>query len=115
MNKMNALMMQGGETKEATSVYEKGMEVMYKSPNGPVTAKILDVHFDDLLEPYYTILSEDGVEKQTDNDHLTPIEKRKKSGLCLSCGIVQTHKPGLWKSRIPKVRAFAHSLFYRAE
>jgi len=168
---MNAMMMQGGETKEATSVYKKGMEVMYKGPNGLVSAKILDVHFDDLLEPYYTILKEDGVEKQTDNAHLTlfteedpppiskpmnsqshqgdvrasqfnrrsehqrshqnknvsnsnrpsrpsekfvtsvPVEKWKKYGLCVSCGIIQTHKPGIWKSRIPKVSLLVHSFF----
>ena len=35
-------------TKEAT-VYKKGMEVMYKGPNDLVSAKILDVRFDDLL------------------------------------------------------------------
>lgn len=58
--------------KKFVTLYKKGMDVFYRGPNGLfVSAKILDVHFDDMLEPYYTIRKEDGAEKQTDNDHLS--------------------------------------------
>jgi hypothetical protein len=53
-------------------MYKAGMDVYYKS-NGVIvsSAHILDVHLDDLLEPYYSIRLEDGREKQTDNAHIT--------------------------------------------
>ena len=44
--------------------HKKGSSVLYKSPTGFVGALILDVHLDDLLEPYYTIKLPDGREKQ---------------------------------------------------
>lgn len=44
--------------------HKKGSSVLYKSPKGIVGALILDVHLDDLLEPYYTIKLPDGKEKQ---------------------------------------------------
>ena len=44
--------------------HKKGSSVLYKSPTGIVGALILDVHLDDLLEPYYTIKLPDGREKQ---------------------------------------------------
>lgn len=44
--------------------YEKGKIVAYKSAQGIVEGLILDVHLDDLLEPYYTIKLVDGKEKQ---------------------------------------------------
>jgi len=73
--------------KSTVPLFKKGMEVYYhnRSPTrGPMmSARILDVHYDDLLEPYYTILREDGVEKQTDNDHLVlvcpPLEPEEES------------------------------------
>ncbi|KAK1738995.1 hypothetical protein QTG54_010311 [Skeletonema marinoi] len=40
-----------------------------------MTATILDVHYDDNLEPYYTIkIHGSGVEKQTDNAHIAQID-----------------------------------------
>ena len=33
-------------------------------------------------------------------------EKRKKVGLCVTCGEVRTHKPGLWKAWMPDVSSF---------
>ena len=44
--------------------HKKGSSVLYKTPKGIVGALILDVHLDDLLEPYYTIKLPDGKEKQ---------------------------------------------------
>ena len=45
--------------------YKKGTSVLYRSPHGPyVGVLILDVHLDDLWEPYYTIKLPDGREKQ---------------------------------------------------
>ena len=42
----------------------RGLSVSYKSVDGVMDALILDVHLDDLLEPYYTIKLPDGREKQ---------------------------------------------------
>ena len=58
--------------KQAPS-YKAGMDVFYKNSNlGTVQqARILDVHLDDELVPYYSIrLLDDGREKQTDDAHL---------------------------------------------
>lgn len=33
-------------------------------------------------------------------------EQRKKKGLCVTCGDVQTHKRGIWKSMMPQVSRF---------
>ena len=52
-------------------MYKVGMDVYYKRNDNVESAKILEVHLDDFLEPYYTIKLEDGREKQTDNAHLT--------------------------------------------
>eukprot|EP00578_Thalassiosira_sp_NH16_P028938 CAMPEP_0181095278 /NCGR_PEP_ID=MMETSP1071-20121207/10434_1 /TAXON_ID=35127 /ORGANISM="Thalassiosira sp., Strain NH16" /LENGTH=338 /DNA_ID=CAMNT_0023177649 /DNA_START=102 /DNA_END=1118 /DNA_ORIENTATION=- len=54
------------------ATYSKGSSVYYKNAatNTKVPAIILDVHLDDLLEPYYSIRMDDGHEKQTDNSHL---------------------------------------------
>lgn len=51
-------------------MYDAGMHVRYKNAAGIQPAEILDVHFDDLMEPYYSIRLEDGREKQTDNAHI---------------------------------------------
>ena len=52
-------------------MYKAGMEVKYKGRDDTViSARIIDVHLDDLLEPYYTLKLEDEREKQTDNDHI---------------------------------------------
>ena len=37
-------------------------------------------------------------------------EKRKKKGLCMTCGEVRTHKPGLWKAWTPDV-SFVGSIY----
>ena len=44
--------------------HRKGASVIYRAAHGVVSALILDVHLDDLLEPYYTIRLPDGIEKQ---------------------------------------------------
>lgn len=44
--------------------YRKGASVVYRAAHEVLTALILDVHLDDLLEPYYTIRLPDGIEKQ---------------------------------------------------
>ena len=44
--------------------YRKGTSVLYKTQQGIIGVLILDVHMDDLLEPYYTIKLPDGKEKQ---------------------------------------------------
>ena len=59
----------------AAPKYKKGQLILYKSHcqgrSAEEEACILDVHADDLLEPYYTIrLVNNGKEKQTDNDHI---------------------------------------------
>ena len=51
-------------------MYRAGMKVQYTNASGVVKAEILDAHFDDLMEPYYSIRMADGKEKQTDNAHL---------------------------------------------
>lgn len=52
--------------------YQKGTQILYTSSDRAAEeATILGVHLDDLLEPYYTILLEDGREKQTDHAHLS--------------------------------------------
>jgi hypothetical protein len=59
-----------GETK-LVPLYKAEMDVYYRGPQGITTAHIVKTHFDDLLEPYYTIRLEDGREKQTDNAHIS--------------------------------------------
>lgn len=44
--------------------YRKGTSVLYKTQQDIIGVLILDVHMDDLLEPYYTIKLPDGKEKQ---------------------------------------------------
>ena len=51
-------------------LYPAGMTVQYKNVKGVQSAEILQVHMDDLSEPYYSIRLEDGREKQTDNAHI---------------------------------------------
>jgi hypothetical protein len=51
--------------KRLVAKHKKGSSVLYKSQTGIIVgALILDVHLDDLLEPYYTIKLPDGKEKQ---------------------------------------------------
>jgi len=61
-----------GSTTKQVPMYPKGMTIYYKNnfTNTKTPAVVLDVHLDDLMEPYYTIRLEDGREKQTDNAHL---------------------------------------------
>lgn len=53
-------------------VYSKGTKVYYNytAANIEIPAVIVDVHQCDLLVPYYSIRTEDGREKQTDNAHI---------------------------------------------
>jgi hypothetical protein len=47
-----------------------GMDVCYRNDNEIQECKILTVHHDNLLEPYYTVRLLDGKEKQTENTHI---------------------------------------------
>jgi hypothetical protein len=51
-------------------LYEAGMDVCYRNDNEIQECKILSVHYDNLLEPYYTVRLLDGKEKQTENTHI---------------------------------------------
>jgi hypothetical protein len=51
-------------------LYKASMDVCYRNDNEIQECKILTVHHDDLLEPYYIIRLLDGKEKQTDNTHI---------------------------------------------
>lgn len=55
---------------ENESKYKQGQHVFYKSASYIGPAQVLKVHFDDALEPFYTI-KVDGKEKQTDDGHLS--------------------------------------------
>jgi hypothetical protein len=56
----------------AVSKYNKGQVLQYKDSNDSISAaEILKVHFDDELEPFYTIKLPCGKEKQTDDAHLS--------------------------------------------
>ncbi|KAL7466279.1 hypothetical protein ACHAXS_006570 [Conticribra weissflogii] len=59
-------------------VHQKDKIISYRSKEGIVEALIVDVHRDDLHEPYYTIRLTDGREKQTDNDHILLIPDIEK-------------------------------------
>jgi len=51
-------------------IYNEGQKVVYTNSEGSCLAVITKVHYDDELQPYYTIEIE-GREKQTDNNHLS--------------------------------------------
>ncbi len=51
-------------------LYEAGIYVYYRNDNEIQECKILNVHYNDLLEPYYTVRLLDGKEKQTENTHI---------------------------------------------
>ncbi len=51
-------------------LYEARMDVCYRNDNEIQECKILSVHYDNLLEPYYTVRLLDGKEKQTENTHI---------------------------------------------
>jgi hypothetical protein len=68
---------EGGE--QIVPKLKRGSYALYQAPQGDlVEAIILDVHQDDLLEPYYTIQLPDGREKQTDNARLSISESKSK-------------------------------------
>uniref|UniRef100_A0A7S2PP83 Arf-GAP domain-containing protein n=1 Tax=Skeletonema marinoi TaxID=267567 RepID=A0A7S2PP83_9STRA len=52
------------------SKFKEGQQVVYTNSQGSVVAVIQKVHFDDELEPFYTI-NQNGREKQTDDAHLS--------------------------------------------
>ena len=57
------------------SRFHAGQEAMYSdSRKGKIAVKIIKVHFDDDLEPFYDILLPNGTEKQTDDAHLAELE-----------------------------------------
>jgi hypothetical protein len=49
--------------------FSVGHELYYRNSQTTAKAKIVKVHFDDALDPYYTVVV-DGKEKQTDDGHL---------------------------------------------
>jgi hypothetical protein len=51
-------------------LYKASMDVCYRYDNDIQECKILSVHHDDTLEPYYTVRLLDMKEKQTDNTHI---------------------------------------------
>ena len=67
----------GGEgkgTDENSQKYTAEQIVCYKSNGNRQKAKIVKVHLDDDLQPFYTINLKFGKEKQTDNGHLEPLD-----------------------------------------
>jgi hypothetical protein len=72
---MSNLSVSSGVTKKPgppnprASKYAAGQKVYYKSASYVGSAEVLKVHFDDALEPFYTIKVQDK-EKQTDDMHL---------------------------------------------
>ena len=65
-------------------LYEAGAVVDYASSGGTQTCTVLSAHFDDMMEPHYTVRLEDGREKQTDNAHISPrrSEEPRRGGGC---------------------------------
>lgn len=57
--------------KAPTSKYKAGQILCYRNNGNSSSAEIVKVHFDDALEPYYSIMLPDGTEKQTDDAHLS--------------------------------------------
>lgn len=70
---------ESGGTK-TVPLYDAGMAVDYTNAAGTMRAEILDVHLDDLMEPYYSIRLKDGREKQTDNAHIMLIDLNSNDG-----------------------------------
>jgi len=61
----------GGQTKQTGSKFKEGQTALYSnSQHNRISVTIMKVHYDDDLEPYYTISLPDGKEKQTDDAHL---------------------------------------------
>ena len=59
------------------SIYHEGQAVLYSSGGGSTNATITQVHYDDELQPYYTI-DLHGNERQTDREHLSLNPKMEK-------------------------------------
>lgn len=57
------------DLEQRQSKFKAGQKVYYKSSSSAGQAEIMKVHFDDELQPFYTV-KVDGREKQTDDDHL---------------------------------------------
>ncbi len=51
-------------------LYKACIDVNYRNDNSVQECKILIVHHDNALEPYYTTKLQNGEEKQTDNTHI---------------------------------------------
>ena len=58
-------------------IYNEGQKVIYTNAEGSCLAVINKVHYDDELQPYYTIEIE-GREKQTDNNHLSRFDNESE-------------------------------------
>jgi len=70
--------------------FQEGQSVTYRSQGNITTAKILRVHLDDQLEPYYDIQLPNGNEKQTDNSHLTPYIEKEAANVSSSLDVAMT-------------------------
>ena len=58
-------------------IYNEGQKVIYTNSEGSCLAVITKVHYDDEMQPYYTIEIE-GREKQTDNNHLSRFDNESE-------------------------------------
>jgi Putative GTPase activating protein for Arf len=67
---MNAASTVASKNEAKTAKYQSGQKVYYKSASYVGPAEVVKVHWDDALEPFYTIHAE-GKEKQTDDAHLS--------------------------------------------
>ena len=58
-------------------IYNEGQKVIYTNAEGSCLAVITKVHYDDEMQPYYTI-EVDGRERQTDNNHLSRFDNESE-------------------------------------
>lgn len=88
---------------KGTARYQSGQKAYYRNTSYMGEAEIIKVHFDDDLQPFYTIIV-DGKEKQTDDSHLTPM-----SNDLLLYEINEALK-GLSMEQLQKVQSLIHEL-----
>ena len=62
-------------TIQRSTQYKEGQTVLYKNSQGLTSkATIQAIHYDNDLQPYYTITFLNGRERQTDDAHLSPLD-----------------------------------------
>ena len=69
---MNIPTPQEDRPEPASAKYEKGSVVLYEGATYRGLATVVAVHYDDELDPYYTISYGNTAEKQTTDEHLSP-------------------------------------------